>query len=529
MKRGIFIVSFLIALIFSKGLFSQISPGDLSRVHEHLEGISNCTLCHDLGNKVADEKCLDCHKILKARIDLKAGYHTSEKVVGKSCVKCHSDHHGKGFRIIRFDTTEFNHNLTGFDLEGAHKKKTCSDCHKKQNISDEKIREKDFTYLGLSKECNICHEDYHQKTLSNKCADCHNNEAFKPASKFDHNKAKFTLKGKHKDADCLKCHEVVMKGDKKFQKFSGLLYKNCSNCHKDVHNNKFGTKCSDCHSEESFTKIKNAGSFDHSNTNFKLEGKHQGVACKICHKSKYTNPVKHDLCLDCHKDYHEKQFIIEGKNTDCKECHTVNGFAGSSFTVDRHNNAEFILKGSHLATPCFDCHKKTEKWNFRNIGKRCIDCHDDMHKTYISEKYYPESNCTKCHDENIWNDVKFDHLVTGYKLEGAHAKQSCRACHFKDKIVKKENQRFSKLKEDCLNCHKDNHNKQFETNGKSDCLRCHGFTVWKADKFNHANAAFQLDGKHINVACEKCHKKIEKDNIVFVEYKIKKYKCEDCH
>ena len=52
---------------------AQISPGDLSASHSELEGMANCTKCHVLGGKVANDKCLDCHKELKARIDQKKG------------------------------------------------------------------------------------------------------------------------------------------------------------------------------------------------------------------------------------------------------------------------------------------------------------------------------------------------------------------------------------------------------------------------------------------------------------------------
>ncbi|MDD2995319.1 MAG: hypothetical protein PHP99_03775, partial [Paludibacter sp.] len=59
----------LVILIFSgKFAYSQISPGDLSEAHAHLEGLSNCTQCHTVGEKVTREKCLDCHKEIKSNI-----------------------------------------------------------------------------------------------------------------------------------------------------------------------------------------------------------------------------------------------------------------------------------------------------------------------------------------------------------------------------------------------------------------------------------------------------------------------------
>jgi len=82
---------------------AQISPGALSNTHAYLEGVSNCTKCHDVGNKVTRQKCLTCHQIIKTNILARKGYHASPEVSGKECVVCHNEHHGRNFQIIRFD------------------------------------------------------------------------------------------------------------------------------------------------------------------------------------------------------------------------------------------------------------------------------------------------------------------------------------------------------------------------------------------------------------------------------------------
>ena len=116
--------SVLSLLIFLTGsvVNGQISPGKLAAVHAHLEGISNCTKCHELGDKVTDAKCLGCHTEVKSRIDQKKGYHFSSEVRGKNCFSCHNDHHGLTFQILKFDKTKFNHDLSGFKLTGIHVK-----------------------------------------------------------------------------------------------------------------------------------------------------------------------------------------------------------------------------------------------------------------------------------------------------------------------------------------------------------------------------------------------------------------------
>ena len=61
----------LVMLLSAYNLAAQISPGDLSNPHSNLEGISNCTQCHVLGNKQTNEKCLACHTEINERISAK--------------------------------------------------------------------------------------------------------------------------------------------------------------------------------------------------------------------------------------------------------------------------------------------------------------------------------------------------------------------------------------------------------------------------------------------------------------------------
>ncbi|MBL7793842.1 MAG: hypothetical protein JNK77_16055 [Saprospiraceae bacterium] len=603
-----FVVFYFILSVAS--LSAQISPGDLSKAHSALEGISNCTKCHTLGEKVSNDKCLDCHKALKSRINQNKGYHVSKEVKGKECASCHSDHHGLKFEMIRFDEKAFNHQLTGYTLTGAHKKIDCRECHKPDFVSNSDLKKNKKTYLGLDQKCASCHEDFHQKTLSNNCASCHNTDAFSPAANFNHDKTKFALAGKHKTVECVECHKEETRNGKKFQQFAGVAFNtctschddphknklgtacsechteqsfdifkgmnkfnhnktkfalkgkhkqvdcaechkmdavtpltvfqdrlgiatsNCAACHKDVHENKFGNNCAECHNENSFHNKKASADFDHDKTGFVLAGKHEVVDCKKCHKASFTDPLPHNTCASCHTDYHDKQFAQSGKSPDCAQCHTVDGFLGSLYTIDDHNKSKFRLEGAHVATPCFACHKPDakNKWNFRNIGERCVDCHEDVHKGYISEKYYPGQSCEKCHVSDSWQASHFNHDQTNFKLLGAHAQQSCMACHGRGDIshdIKKS--KFIDLSSQCNSCHADVHNAQFAQNGETDCARCHGFDNWQPTQFNHDQTAFKLEGKHAGVACEKCHKEIEKDGQVVVQYKLERFECVDCH
>lgn len=530
MKPKIFIsfIFLLSVLTFSRDGYTQISPGDLASVHAHLEGLSNCTNCHILGDQVSDEKCLDCHREIKDLISQNRGYHVSAEVKAKKCFECHNDHHGRNFQIIRFDTDNFDHQLTGYPLEGAHAKKECKDCHKAEFITISKLKEKKGTYLGLETSCLSCHQDYHQSTLSENCTNCHDAEKFKPASKFDHENAKFKLRGKHQNLECIKCHKTGEKDGKKYQEFKGIAFTNCTSCHEDVHKNKFGSNCTRCHSEESFHIIKDLDVFDHDRTAFPLEGKHLAVDCKKCHKTNYTDPLLHQSCIDCHEDYHKGQFTTDGKKVDCTSCHSVQGFQESSFNIGRHAQSPFPLTGAHVATPCFACHLKNENWSFREIGVKCIDCHKDVHEGYIDTKYYPEADCKKCHETARWPDISFDHKITGFELQDAHAKLNCRACHFPETGGLKV-QQFNNLNTECIQCHQDIHYGQFDVEGKTNCLQCHAYAGWKDVIFDHDKTRFPLDGKHKNVACAKCHIEIKSEAKIYIKYKMERFKCEDCH
>lgn len=607
----------LLVLLASRAV-AQLSPGDLSNAHAKLEGMSNCTQCHVLGNKVSNDKCLACHKEIKNLVDKRAGYHVSKDVKGKDCASCHSDHHGRKFDMVRFDEKNFNHTLAGYKLEGAHAKVDCRECHKPDNVDDPNLKKRKDTYLGMGMKCLDCHDDYHQKTLANDCAKCHGMDDFKPATKFNHDKADFALVGKHKAVDCKECHKVEVKNGKEFQQFTGIAFKNCNachddphrshlgtdckqchneqsfentsslsrfnhnqtnfalkgkhkqvdcrechkldaatptsvfqdrlgvktnecaTCHKDVHEGKFGADCAGCHNESSFHKVamSNLDGFNHALTGFELQGKHAAVDCRKCHTSdNLTDPLPHNACAACHSDYHEGQFATSQppkggaqKPPDCAECHTVDGFQESSFSLEQHAKTKFPLDGAHVATPCFACHLKQEKWRFRNIGERCVDCHEDIHKkaNEIDVKWYPNQTCETCHITESWAAAnRFDHSKTKFQLQGKHQQQDCRACHLSDDAPPQR--KFAGLPAACADCHEHSHGSQFEKNGVTDCARCHGFDGWAMKDFDHDKTRFKLEGKHAEVTCEKCHVPKEVDGVVMVQYRMVSFECVVCH
>jgi len=509
--------------------YGQLSPGDLSQAHADLEGMSNCTQCHDLGKKVNNNKCLDCHKEIKSLISQKKGYHASTEVTSKDCFACHSEHHGRKFDMVRFDEKKFNHALTKYKLEGGHSTIDCKECHRPDNILDASIRKKQNTFLGLKQECLTCHDDYHQKTLSNNCLTCHDMKAFKPASRFDHNKVDYKLTGKHIEVDCKECHKTVTKNGKTFQVFADVPHNDCVACHADPHNKRFQGKCTQCHTVNSFAEFVGKNRFDHATTDFALNGKHKTVDCLGCHKNtdnpaaafSFSTSVTETECASCHKDVHSGKM-----GSNCAKCHTETSFvAVKSMTSFNHSTTDFPLEGKHIGVDCKLCHKGkyTDPINFT----ACKNCHQDYHRGELA-KNGVSPDCVACHSLNVGFDQSSysvdQHQKTKFPLVGAHAATPCFSCH-----VSEDRWSFKNKGTSCTQCHKNIHGERFAVNGITNCERCHDSDSWFPSKFDHNLTAFPLDGRHAEVECRLCHKPYEKDGKMFVEYTIAKFQCIDCH
>lgn len=162
---------------------------------------------------------------------------------------------------------------------------------------------------------------------------------------------------------------------------------------------------------------------------------------------------------------------------------------------------------------------------------KCTDCHKEIAQDLAGKHGYhgllamtspSGKDCVKCHLEHNgesfnlihWGIApeRFDHALTGYKLEGKHATVACEKCHTpanfaaseRDLIQKRDlTKSFMGLSANCAACHSDPHKGQLGT----ECAKCHKVQDWKAAKaFDHSATRFPLTGLHASVACEKCHK-----------------------
>lgn len=257
-------------------------------------------------------------------------------------------------------------------------------------------------------------------------------------------------------------------------------------------------------------------------------------SCTDCHKF-FGQEHQNKLCLDCHdhknvaddinkgKGYHGR--IPGVKEKPCRFCHSEHkGRKHSIVLLDKqtfdHRLTDFPLRGRHGDAPCQACHNKDKKTGkarpYHAAPRQCVKCHkeDDAHDGRLGKQ------CGSCHAQTRWQDFRFDHSVTKFKLAGKHKGVECRLCHPQD--------RYGGVPKQCVACHKgdDKHKGQF---GKK-CQDCHSESGWSSQQFDHnKDTDFSLKARHKAVACQQCHRSEGyKKN---AKKKIKKLntRCYACH
>ncbi len=237
--------------------------------------------------------------------------------------------------------------------------------------------------------------------------------------------------------NCQKCHEPGKR----------VTTAKCLECHKPIAERIAARKgvhrdaakdCVSCHVEhagvDTDTRRLNTATFDHAGeTGFPLDGKHKGLDCAKCHKTRSFLTAKPD-CAGCHADPHKGVL-----GTSCATCHPVSVAFKETRKVFDHSKTSYPLTGAHVATPCEKCHV-ANVWKGIKFAS-CVDCHKDPHAK-------PLGACSTCHTTATFRmaggsgaaaaaaagagaaagvpgaatpPVKFDHAKTGYALVGRHA------------------------------------------------------------------------------------------------------------
>ncbi len=342
---------------------------------------ADCNSCHANSFAGTPADCYSCHSQ-----EYHATRDPNHETAGfaTTCETCHSE--------ISWDTDTFNHDLTAFPLTGQHRFANCADCHT-NNV-----------FAGTPMDCFSCHQTDYENTndpnhiaagFPNTCETCHTTNNWD--SEFDHSTTGFSLEGQHRTTACADCHINNV--------FAGTPVE-CFACHQADYENTndpnhiaagFPNTCETCHTANNWDS-----EFDHSTTDFPLEGQHRNTACADCHINNVFAGTPAE-CFSCHQaDYentNDPNHIAAGFPTDCESCHNTNNWDDANFD---HDSQFFpINSGKHRGewNDCADCHVNPASF----ATFECIFCHehrksemDDEHSE-VNGYMYESIACLDCH------------------------------------------------------------------------------------------------------------------------------------
>ena len=404
-------------------------------IDEHRGRVSRtCTDCHNqadwkpaprfdhdrtnfrLTGKHRDVRCSGCHT---ERRDIVTGpgstsdtsfvdFRTSRPASG-GCTGCHTSPHRDASRLGRCDVchsvegwfvlpdslrTGFQHQRTGFALNGAHAAARCEACHLSSTsaqLSPRVALVRANFLRPLSRQdmrfgrCDDCHTDVHRGELSanrGDCVACHDESHFTPAgfTQAMHDSTAFPLTGAHAAIPCTTCHTPLAGGGSGRVKFR-IADKRCLGCHRDPHGGQFAQRtCDNCHATDAWTQV----TFDHSATRYPLRGAHLRLQCSACHaRPSAQAPVRFAglplTCgaAGCHANPHGDQFADRARGSTCESCHTEDRWRPLP-SFDHDSDTDFPLDRTHARAACTACHKPSApgapvRW--RPLPHACEDCH----------------------------------------------------------------------------------------------------------------------------------------------------------
>jgi hypothetical protein len=274
-----------------------------------------------------------------------------------------------------------------------------------------------------------------------------------------------------------------------------------------------------------------------------LEGSSQ---CASCHDP--GRGVAPSKCLACHKTLGARVSAGKGLHArpeyrDCKTCHVEHqgveydlvwwGKAGRA--AFDHAQTGHTLEGAHARVDCRQCHQPAHnpsndslaaarvnvERTYLGLGTACASCHADVHQGQFKGR-----DCTACHTQTAWKPAPgFDHAKTSWPLTGRHTTVACARCHRSAPPPPGSGVRVVSFRNvsgrDCVSCHTDVHRGRLGTS----CATCHSTSGWqrvqRAD-FDHSRTGYPLEGRHVSVACDKCHRARETKQLAHQH-------CTDCH
>lgn len=344
-----------------------------------------CDRCHGQGAgfPFQVQTCLACHQTHDPSF---MEQHARE--FGSSCVDCHD---GKD------SMAQFDHQHSGFPLEGLHAELRCADCHAQEG---QLLSAEAFSNLPVT--CEGCHGVTlsHTGLFEKDCDNCHTSAGWTPAIwqglPFQHEALQgnlqttgFSLIHHQQGYDgqelrCLDCH-----ADMTAQSAGQFSQQVCSDCHVQdgsgfiqQHLEQVGAGCLECH--DGVDRMRN---FSHASI-FPLEGAHAQALCLDCHADQYAGTP--DTCVKCHEEpeIHKGFFGLE-----CQMCHSPEAWSPALMT----SHSFPLDHGEQGIVTCQTCHPESY------TQYTCYTCHEHQ-PVEILEKHLEEGigrdelvDCARCH------------------------------------------------------------------------------------------------------------------------------------
>ena len=242
-----------------------------------------------------------------------------------------------------------------------------------------------------------------------------------------------------------------------------------------------------------------------------------GGDCGLCHTAPWDSATLADRCADCHASVRTEladpaslhgAIMTRTPDEKCTDCHTEHKGESNPLTrVEQgmpfpHETLGYSLNGHRLTVTrepfdCSHCHQQ-DLSNFESAT--CVDCHRNLDLAFTQAHVLSWGNdCLACHDGVDTYNRHFDHGEVPFTLIGAHVEVDCYTCHTDARSLVD----LQSTPRDCVSCHRAD--EPHEGRFGSDCAKCHTMDAWTPALFDHNLAAFKLEGKHVNVACEECH------------------------
>jgi hypothetical protein len=245
------------------------------------------------------------------------------------CADCHTP---EGWSPARFQ-----HERTGFPLEGRHAEASCKGCHP-------------ATFKEVKgRTCIQCHRDPHGGRSVQRCERCHDARSWRATFDADvHRRTNFPLQGRHALIPCEECH-----GDRRDRAFARPTVE-CYACHESQFRaTALGSldhvgaglphDCRPCHTWWRFSPA----FFPQHEACFPIaSGRHSGFRCLQCHVPNIPVPFPtacntgNAHCWGCHASVCARHEQVSGFNCTndqaCYRCHptgTAGGDGGGGLRV----------------------------------------------------------------------------------------------------------------------------------------------------------------------------------------------------